>query len=198
MSLAATNLRFTPEEYLVLERKSQTRNEYHDGDIFAMAGASRAHNLIAGNLNREIGNQILDRPCESYVSDMRVWIEATGLFTYPDVVVVCGEPGFQDSELDTLVNPTVIAEVLSPSTEAYDRGIKFGHYRRIPSLREYVLIAQDRMLVERYTRQADDWLLSELNHPDQLLRLESIGRQVLLSRIFAKVRFTQAGGETNS
>ena len=115
MSSAATKLRCTPQEHLARERKSPTRNEYHNGEIFAMAAASREHNLIAGNLYREIGNQIVDRPCEAYVNDMRVWIEATGLYTYPDVVVVCGEPQFQDSELDTLVNPTVLAEVLSPS-----------------------------------------------------------------------------------
>jgi Uma2 family endonuclease len=124
---------------------------------------------------------------------MRVWIEATGLYTYPDFVVVCGEPMFQDRELDTLLNPTVIAEILSTSTEAYDRGIKFSHYRRIPSLCEYVLIAQDRMLVERYTRQGDDWLLSEMTRPDQVLRLESIGCEVLLSRIYAKVKLEAAG-----
>ena len=132
MSSAATKIRFTAQEYLALERKSETRNEYYNGEIFAMAGASREHNLIVGNLLRDIGNQLEDRPCESYPSDMRVSIEATGLYTYPDVAVVCGEPRFQDREVDTLLNPTVIIEVLSPSTEAYDRGVKFRHYRAHP------------------------------------------------------------------
>ncbi len=193
MSSAATKIRFTPQEYLALERKSETRNEYYNGEIFAMAGASREHNLIAGNLFRDIGNQLEDRPCETYMNDMRVWIEATGLYTYPDVVVVCGEPRFQDREVDTLLNPTVIVEVLSPSTEAYDRGDKFRHYRRIDSLREFVLISQDRMMVERYTRQGKDWVLSDMTDPDQVLKLESIGCQIPLGRIYAKIKFPEPG-----
>ncbi len=193
MSSAATKIRFTPQEYLALERKSETRNEYYNGEIFAMAGASREHNLIVANLFRDIGNQLEDRPCESYPSHMRVSIEATGLYTYPDVSVVCGEPRFQDREVDTLLNPTVIVEVLSPSTEAYDRGDKFRHYRRIDSLREFVLISQDRMMVERYTRQGKDWVLSDLTDPDQVLKLESIGCQIPLNRIFAKITFPEPG-----
>ncbi len=193
MSSAATKICFTPQEYLALERKSETRNEYYNGEIFAMAGASREHNLIAGNLFRDIGNQLEDRPCETYMNDMRVWIEATGLYTYPDVVVVCGEPRFQDREVDTLLNPTVIVEVLSPSTEAYDRGDKFRHYRRIDSLHEFVLISQDRMMVERYTRQGKDWVLSDMTDPDQVLKLESIGCQIPLGRIYAKIKFPEPG-----
>jgi len=193
MSSAATKKRFTPQEYLALERKSETRNEYYNGEIFAMAGASREHNLIAGNLFRDIGNQLEDRPCETYMNDMRVWIEATGLYTYPDVVVVCGEPRFQNREVDTLLNPAVIVEVLSPTTEAYDRGDKFRHYRRIDSLREFVLISQDRMMVERYTRQGKDWVLSDMTDPDQVLKLESIGCQIPLGRIYAKIKFPEPG-----
>ena len=193
MSSAATKIRFTPQEYLALERKSETRNEYYNGEIFAMAGASREHNLTVANLLRDIGNQLEDRPCESYPSDMRVFIEATGLYTYPDVSVVCGEPRFQDREVDTLLNPTVIVEVLSPTTEAYDRGDKFRHYRRIDSLREFVLISQDRMMVERYTRQGKDWVLSEMTDPDQVLKLESIGCQIPLDRIYAKIKFPEPG-----
>jgi Uma2 family endonuclease len=135
------------------ERRSATRHEYRDGYLFEKAGANRAHNLIAGSLSSDLGSQLRDRPCEVYISDMRVYVEPTGLYTYPDVVVVCDAPRFQDGELDTLLNPTVLVEVLSPSTEAYDRGKKFGHYRRLPSAREYVLVAQDRVLVERFTRQ---------------------------------------------
>ena len=124
---------------------------------------------------------------------MRVCIEATGLYTYPDVSVVCGEPRFQDREVDTLLNPTVIVEVLSPTTEAYDRGDKFRHYRRIDSLREFVLISQDRMMVERYTRQGKDWVLSDMTDPDQVLKLESIGCQIPLDRIYAKIKFPEPG-----
>ena len=193
MSSAATKIRFTPQEYLALERKSETRSEFYNGEIFAMSGASREHNLIAGNLFRDIGNQLEDRPCETYVNDIRVLIEATGLYTYPDVVVVCGEPRFQDREVDTLLNPTVLVEVLSPTTEAYDRGAKFRHYRRISSLREFVLISQDRMMVERYTRQGNDWVLSDLTDPDQVLKLESIGCQIPLGRIYAKIKFPEPG-----
>ena len=193
MSSAATKKRFTPQEYLALERKSETRNEYYNGEIFAMAGASREHNLIVANLLRDIGNQLEDRPCESYPGDMRVSIEATGLYTYPDVSVVCGEPRFQDSEVDTLLNPTVIIEVLSPTTAAYDRGDKFRHYRRIDSLREFVLISQDRIMVERYTRRGNDWVLSDLTDPDQVLKLESIGCQIPLGRIYAKIKFPEPG-----
>ena len=193
MSSAAIKRRFTPQEYLALERKSETRNEYYNGEIFAMAGASREHNLISVNLLRDIGNQLEDRPCEAYTSDMRVSIEATGLYTYPDVSVVCGEPRFQDRELDTLLNPTVIVEVLSPTTEAYDRGVKFSHYRSIGSLREFVLISQDRMWVERFTRQGNDWVLSDLTEPDQVLKLESIDCEISLSRIYAKVTFPETG-----
>ena len=158
-----------------------------------MAGASREHNLIVANLLRDIGNQLEDRPCESYPGDMRVSIEATGLYTYPDVSVVCGEPRFQDSEVDTLLNPTVIIEVLSPTTAAYDRGDKFRHYRRIDSLREFVLISQDRIMVERYTRRGNDWVLSDLTDPDQVLKLESIGCQIPLGRIYAKIKFPEPG-----
>ena len=181
MSSAAAKTRFSPHEYLALERRSETRNEYYHGEIFAMAGANREHNLITANVLRDIGNQLEDRPCESYPSDMRVAVEATGLYTYPDVSVVCGDPRFQDSTADTLLNPTVLIEVLSPSTEAYDRGIKFHQYRRIVSLREFVLISQDRMMVELYTRQGSNWVLSELSEPDQILTLESIGCQIPLA-----------------
>ncbi len=199
MSPAATRKRFSPQEHLALERKSETRNEYYNGEILAMSGASREHNLISVNLLRDSGNQLEDRPCEAYTSDMRVAIEATGLYTYPDVSVVCGEPRFLESEVDTLLNPMVIVEVLSPTTEAYDRGVKFRHYRRIRSLREFVLITQERMLVERFTRQGNDWVLSDLTEPDQVLKLESINCEIPLSRIYAKVTFpetTGASGET--
>jgi Uma2 family endonuclease len=193
MSSAALKTRLTPEQYLAEERKSPLKHEYRDGAMVAMPRANRWHNLIAGNLFGEIRAQLRDRPCEVYMSDVRVKVSPTGLYTYPDVVAVCGERQFEDSEVDTLLNPTTIIEVLSPSTEAYDRGNKFAHYRRLPSLREYVLVAQDRVRVERYTRQGDEWLLTELNRLEDVLRLESIACAVPLSEIYAKVAFPGGG-----
>src|SRR5262249_54150199 len=157
--------------------------EYYKGYITAMAGASREHNLIAGNLHGEIRSQFKGRPCEVYIGDMRVFIDRTGLYTYPDVVAVCGQPQFQDAEVDTLLNPTMIAEVLSPTTETYDRGKKFGHYRQLSSLREYVLVAQDELLVEHYIRQGDHWVLTEFRNLDDRLRLTSIDCEVSLREI---------------
>src|SRR5919198_4874617 len=119
---------YTPEEYLALERAARHKSEYVNGRIYALAGASRAHNLIVVNVSAELRAQLRGRPCETYASDMRVKVSQTGLYTYPDVVVVCGEPRFEDAQVDTLLNPTVIIEVLSESTESYDRGEKFAHY----------------------------------------------------------------------
>jgi len=189
MSTAAVNTRYTPEQYLALERKADFKSEYYHGFIYAMSGASREHNLIAGNLFGELREQLKSRPCEPYMNDMRVWASATGMYTYPDVVVVCGEPRFQDGVFDSLLNPTAIVEVLSPSTEAHDRGDKFAHYRRLESLREYVLVAQNRMLVERFTRRGDDWVMTELSRPEDVLRLDSIGCAVPLREVYDRVRF---------
>jgi Uma2 family endonuclease len=190
MASAARITRYTPEQYLALERNADFKSEYCDGFITAKAGASREHNLITLNLGGEISSQLKNRPCEAYISAMRVLVSRTGLYTYPDVVAVCGEPRFEDDEVDTLLNPTVIVEVLSPSTESDDRGKKFGHYRRLESLKEYVIVAQDQILVERYTRHGEDWLLSELRRIDDTLRLASIGSEVPLREIYAKVEFS--------
>lgn len=180
--------RLTIEEYLAFERRSETRNEYLDGEIFAMAGVSRIHNLVAGNLFGEIRNQLKGRPCEAYTDNMRVRTPSSDLFTYPDVVITCEEPKFEDSELDTLLNPTLIVEVLSPSTEGYDRGIKFERYRSIPSLAEYVLVAQDRIHVEHYVRQTGGrWLLEELSDLGKILELPSIGCRIALGEIYERV-----------
>lgn len=189
MATAAKQTRDTPEEYLALERRADYKSEYYDGSIYAMAGASREHNLIAGNLFREISSQLRGRPCEAYVNVMRVDIATAGAFAYPDVVVVCGEPRFRDNEFDTLLNPTVIIEVLSPSTEAHDRGEKFARYRRIESLREYVLVAQTYRLVERFRRRGDEWVLNDWEGPEDALRLDSIGCEVPLREIYDRVEF---------
>ena len=184
--------RLTPEDYLAIERSAESKSEYFDGEIFAMAGASRAHNTIVVNTTIELGNQLKKRPCKLYVSDIRVKVSPTGLYTYPDVVVVCGKEQFEDTHLDTLLNPTLIIEVLSDSTEAYDRGRKFEHYRHLDSLVEYALIAQQRPHVESYRRQPDQqWLLTECTGLDATLRLQSIDCDLALAEIYAKVELSE-------
>src|SRR6266404_1708800 len=145
----------TPEQYLEIERKAEFKSEYFQGEMFAMAGAREAHNLIALNLAAALHPQLRARPCRAYISDMRVRVSATGLYTYPDILVVCGEPQFLDERRDTLLNPNLIVEVLSPSTEAYDRGRKFEHYRSVESLSEYLLVSSERIIAELFTRQPD-------------------------------------------
>ncbi|MEZ6035604.1 MAG: Uma2 family endonuclease [Planctomycetaceae bacterium] len=180
----------SPAQYLAQERRAEFKSQYFRGEVFAMAGASREHNLIVGNLVREIGNALKDRPCEVYPSDMRVKVAATGLYTYPDATVVCGDPVFEDDHFDTLINPTVVFEVLSESTESWDRGGKFRQYRDIPALQEYAMVTQDRPGVERYIRQQDGgWLLQETQSIEASVRFESIDVTVPLSEIYRNVRF---------
>jgi Uma2 family endonuclease len=181
----------TPEEYLALERAAETRSEYLNGEIIGMTGASRSHSLITLNVGSELARQLEDRPCEVHVNDLRVLIAARRLYTYPDVIVVCGEPALTDRYRDTLTNPAVLIEVLSPSTEAYDRGAKFGHYRTLDSLREYLLISQDRPHVEHFIRQDDShqWLLSEATDLAATVVLPSVECQLAMARIYKKVRF---------
>jgi Uma2 family endonuclease len=185
--------RLTPEDYLAIERSAEVKSEYFDGEIFAMAGASEPHNLIVINTIRELSIQLKKRPCKVYANDMRVKVSLTGLFAYPDVVVVCGKTHFDDSHLDTLLNPTLIVEVLSDSTEAYDRGRKFEHYRKLESLAEYVLIAQHRPHVESYRRQPEQrWVLTESDGLDGSLRLDAIDCELALAEIYDKVEFPGA------
>jgi Uma2 family endonuclease len=190
MASAALKTRYTAEQYLAMERNAGFKSEYLDGYITSMSGASRAHNRIAGNVYRKMSDQLENRPCEAYISDLRLCVSPTGLYTYPDVIVVCGEPEFLDDEVDTLLNPTVIFEVLSPTTELPDRGAKFGHYRRLASLKEYVLIAQDQVLVERFIRQGDDWLISAPSQLTETLRLTSIDCSLTLREIYSRVSFS--------
>ena len=184
----------TPEEYLEIERKAEFKSEYYHGEMFAMAGASRPHNLLTANAAAQIHGQLRGRPCEMYSSDMRVCVAATGLYTYPDVVVACETPRFlEDAVPDTLVNPTVIIEVLSASTEAYDRGKKFDHYRALESLREYVLVSSDRVQIERYARQpGGQWLLTAVNRLEDSIDLESAGCTLSLSEVYERVEFPEA------
>lgn len=183
-------MRMTEAEYLAFERASDIRHEYLDGHVYAMTGASRAHNLISTYTAASLINQLRGRPCEVYASDMRVRVSATGLYTYPDVTVVCGNPQFADSALDTLLNPVLVIEVLSPSTESYDRGKKFQHYRQLESLREYVLISQDSPRIERFLRQDDGtWLLTDAAGLDASLELASVACTLALAEVYEKVTF---------
>ncbi len=184
--------RLTAEQYLAIERAAQFRSEFYRGEMFAMVGASRKHNLIAGNVFGELHRQFKDRKCEVYQSDMRVKVNATGLYTYPDVVATCDEPRFEDNHVDTFVNPKVIVEVLSPSTELWDRGRKFEHYRNIPSLREYVLICQDHVMVEKFAINADgEWALRDYRTLEDILVLDSISCQIKLSDVYARIDFSE-------
>ena len=187
MSAALQQTRYTAEEYLSRERSASIKSEFQDGQIFAMTGASREHNLISGNIYRELSQQLKSRPCEAYINDMRVKAAKARSYHYPDVAVVCGKPEFEDAQDDTLLNPTLLIEVLSPSTEAYDRGGKFAHYRKIPSLREYLLVMQDQPGIERYQRQGEVWILSEALGLEASLALESIDCRLSLREVYDKV-----------
>jgi Uma2 family endonuclease len=181
----------TPEEYLEIERRAEFKSEYFNGEMFAMAGAKEAHNLVVAHLSRDLGVQLRSRPCRVYLNDMRVRVPSTGLYTYPDVIALCGEPHFPDEQRDTLLNPALIVEVLSPSTEAYDRGRRFEHYKSLESLREYLLVAADRIHADLYTRQADGrWMLTSADKLEDSLTLESVDARLLLADLYEKVELS--------
>jgi Uma2 family endonuclease len=180
----------TEPEYLEFERASDLKHEFIAGDVFAMTGASEVLNLICTSTSYILYGQLRNRPCKVYPSDMRLKVGAAKLYTYPDITVVCGEAQFTDDLLDTLVNPTVIIEVLSPSTERYDRGKKFQDYRQIESLREYVLISQDSPHIERFLRQDHGkWELTDASGLDVTLELMSIACMLPLTDVYEKVTF---------
>ncbi|MBA3533333.1 MAG: Uma2 family endonuclease [Ardenticatenales bacterium] len=177
-----------PQEYLALERKAEFRSEYFKGELYAMTGASREHNLIVGNTLVALHGQLRGRPCEVYASDMRVKVSATGLYTYPDVVVVCGEAKFEDEQVDTLLNPTLIIEVLSKSTERYDRGAKFEQYRTLDSLTDYILIAQDKHLIEHFSHQENkQWLFTIANSLQDSIYIASIECDLVLETVYERI-----------
>jgi Uma2 family endonuclease len=185
MATAALN-RYTPEEYLALERHAEFRSEYIDGHIIAMSpGAKRPHNLIVSSLTSQLEAHLLDGPCEVYSSTQRVKVSASTAYLYPDVVVSC-DPQFEAGGNDNLLTPVLIIEVLSDSTERRDREKKFSLYKRIESLREYVLISQNEALVEQYVRQGEIWPRSAVAGLDASLVLASVGLQIPLKRLYAK------------
>jgi Uma2 family endonuclease len=197
MSTAPKRL-LSPQEYLALERQAETRSEYYRGEIFAMAGASWEHTLIKDNLARKAGDQLEGGSCRVLTSDLRVKVDATGLYTYPSIVIVCDKPQFEDKVMDTLLNPRVVVEVLSDSTEKYDRGAKFAQYRQLPSVQEYVLVAQDRPLVERYVRQADDsWMLTAFSAMTETFAFGTIPVKVALADIYRGVEFPESTGRSD-
>lgn len=189
MATATADSLLSPEEYLVMERKAEYKSEYRNGQIVAMPGASRQHNIITVSISGELYVQLLNRECEAYTNDMRVKVKNTGLYTYPDVVVVCEEPLFEDNYFDTLLNPTVIVEVLSPSTESYDRQEKFLAYKTLESLQEYILVSQNEVHIEQYIRQQEQWTLNKFNSLDDVFVLASIECKLALRAIYAKVKF---------
>jgi Uma2 family endonuclease len=189
-ALPQTRKKFTPAEYLVIERAAETRSEFLDGEIYAMAGASVAHVTITDNLTIEVGSQLKRTPCQGMSQDMKVTVGGGRLYAYPDYLIVCGERRHPDSMRDVLENPVALFEILSPSTEQYDRTTKFDLYKQIDSLREYVLIAQDTPRVEHYVR-ADDgsWRQTILAGLDETLRLESAPAAVLLADLYDRIDF---------
>ncbi len=182
-------VRYTPEQYLEMDRKADHRSEYVNGEIFAMAGASREHKLIVTNLVREVSSALRGKPCETYSNDMRVQVNFTRC-AYPDVVVACGGPQFIDGQLDTLTNPVVVMEVLSPTTAVDDRSWKFAHYRRRETLTDYVMLSQFQPFIEHYTRQGNgQWVLTDVAGLDAVLRLPSIACNLPLTAIYERVEF---------
>jgi Uma2 family endonuclease len=183
--------RLTPAEYLAAERASDRKHEFYRGEMFAMAGASRKHVAATGNFFAWLHNQLRDTPCSVYTSDMRVLVDRTGLYTYPDISVTCEHPEFVDGLFDTLLNPQMIVEVLSPSTETYDRGKKFDHYRQVASLKEYVLVSLDQPMIERYTRVDEDrWTLDVAKGLEATVELGVTGTALPLAEVYRRVDFS--------
>jgi Uma2 family endonuclease len=180
----------TPEEYLAFEERSADKYEYYGGIVVALAGGNQAHSIICSNLNAILHNQLRKRPCTVYTSDMKVKAERPRKYMYPDLSIACGQSVFEDTSRRVLLNPIVIIEVLSESTEKHDRGKKFQYYRSIESVQEYVLVAQDAKQIDRYQRQANNlWLLSSVDVEDEDLYLPSIDCTLVIEDVYEKVPF---------
>ncbi len=185
-----TKSHLTPEEYLEIERNAEYKSEYFNGEMYALAGTSKEHSIISVNLTRILANALLNKTCQLFDSNLRVKVSQTGLYTYPDLVVVCGAQKFEDDELDTLLNPTLIIEILSDSTEDYDRGTKFVNYRQIKSLQEYILVSQKNIKIEKFFRRDDStWILTEESNPENSITLSSINCSLLLKEVYLNLNF---------
>lgn len=191
MSAIAVDTYITPEEYLAAERKAKYKSEYIHGEILAMSGASNAHNIITVEITTELNIQLRPRGCFVYSGDMRVRTSLTGSYFYPDVAVVCDKPRFEDNVFDTLLNPILIVEVLSPSTDAYDRGEKFAHYQELVSLREYILVSQDRIRIEHHRLTETQWVGKTFDALEDVLKLNSIKCELPLQDIYTRVTFSE-------
>lgn len=186
---------FTEKEYLALEAVSERKHEFYRGEIIAMAGASFRHELIITNSIRSVGNQLRGSPCLILGSDLRVKVASVKGYFYPDIKIVCGTAQFNDDKPQSLLNPTVIIEVLSPTTANFDQGEKFRAYRQIESLQEYVLIAQDTPHIERHIRQPDGgWVMHEFDTLDASLELPSVGCTLSLAEVYERVTFEDEMG----
>ena len=187
---AVPKRKLTEAEYLAIEWAAAFKSEFYNGEMFAMAGASREHNRIKDNLIAELGSHFKGGPCQTYSSDQRLKVSKTGLYTYPDIVIVCGQAEYAESDRDTLVNPTAVIEILSPTTEKYDRGVKFRQYQKLPSLKEYVLVSQDEPVCERFVRQPDEtWVLTTVTGLGGELSFASAPARIPLTDIYAGVEF---------
>jgi Uma2 family endonuclease len=183
---------YTPEEYLELEEKAEFRNEYRNGEIVPMAGGSTNHNKIAGNFYKRFPLTIQDQDYEVYIGDVRLWIPSERTYTYPDIMVIQGEPIYQENRRDIVTNPRLIVEVLSKSTQGYDQGDKFRSYRSIPSFQEYILIDQYRFYIEQFSKNTENkWVLTDYEGEDAVLTLESVELQMSLGEIYERVNFEQ-------
>lgn len=178
----------TLSQYLDQERKTGEKHEYYRGELFAMVGGTPQHALIATNFLREASQAPKDQPCVAYNGDLRIKVEASGLYTYPDASIICGDLEFDQELSNTVLNPTVLVEVLSDSTEKYDRGKKAEHYRSIPALRQLVLISQERRFVECFTRiNVNEWLFQEYREPSSVLSLHSVNIAIPLAELYRNV-----------
>jgi Uma2 family endonuclease len=188
---AQSQPRMTPEQYLEIERAAQdVRSEFYNGRMYAMSGASYRHVMLISGLSHHLRNGLAAHACSVGTNDLRVRVSPAGLYTYPDVVVICGDPRFADQQTDTVLNPTLIIEVLSPSTEAYDRGFKFAQYRTLEFLREYALVSQFGSRIQIFRRQpSGDWLLSESAGMETACRFDSMGCTVTMKDVYDKVTF---------
>lgn len=186
----ATKQSYTPVEYLELEEKAEYKSEYNNGQIFPMTGASINHNRISGNLYIALSLGLNQQDYEAFIGDVRLWIPDKQIYTYPDVMAIKGEVQYFSNRTDTITNPLIIAEVLSKSTQGYDRQAKFEDYRTIPGFQEYLLIDQTRKYVERFTKTGEKrWELQVYNAEDEAISLSSISLQVSLKDLYNKVNF---------
>ena len=190
MSAVPKPKKLTVEEYFAIEEKAERRSEFFDGEMFLMAGASKEHNILTRNLLGHLFAKLQGGSCQVFTADQRVKVDRTGLYTYPDLLIVCGEPEYAEENEDTLTNPKVVIEVLSDSTERYDRTTKFRHYKALPSVQEYVLVAQDEPLVERYTRpSAGEWTQTDFVGLDATVELATAGVRLPMRDIYQGVTF---------